>query len=226
MRIDIISAIPGILHEPLNESIIKRARSSGLAEIIVHDLREFAKGNYRQVDDKPFGGGGGMVLKPEPFFECIEILLKEREYEYIIHLTPQGDTFTQSIANKLSLCNNIMLLCGHYKGIDQRVIDTFVNMELSIGNFVLTGGEIAALAIADAVIRLIPNVIGNSESLLSDTYQTAGLFDAPQYTRPAVFRDMKVPDVLINGNHMEINKWRTEQGRLKHDKQVKKRKNK
>ena len=212
MRIDVISAVPKILKSPLSESIIKRAQAKKLAEIKVHNLRNYAEGKYRQVDDKPFGGGAGMVLKPEPMFKCIEKLLSRRRYDNIIYLTPQGVKFNQTRANKLSLNENIILICGHYKGIDQRVIDRFATMELSIGDYVITGGETAALVVIDAIVRLIPGVLGDSESSLSDSFQTESKFDAPVYTRPAEFKGMKVPEVLLKGNHKEIQKWRHQQG--------------
>jgi len=212
MRIDVISAVPKILKSPLSESIIKRAQAKKLAEIKVHNLRNYAEGKYRQVDDKPFGGGAGMVLKPEPMFKCIEKLLSRRRYDNIIYLTPQGVKFNQTRANKLSLNENIILICGHYKGIDQRVIDRFATMELSIGDYVITGGETAALVVIDAIVRLIPGVLGDSESALSDSFQTESKFDAPVYTRPAEFKGMKVPEVLLKGNHKEIQKWRHQQG--------------
>ena len=212
MRIDVISAVPKILKSPLSESIIKRAQAKKLAEIKVHNLRNYAEGKYRQVDDKPFGGGAGMVLKPEPMFKCIEKLLSRRRYDNIIYLTPQGVKFNQTRANKLSLNENIILICGHYKGIDQRVIDRFATMELSIGDYVMTGGETAALVVIDAIVRLIPGVLGDSESALSDSFQTEAKFDAPVYTRPAEFKGKKVPEVLLKGNHKEIQKWRHQQG--------------
>lgn len=215
MRIDVIAAVPGILNAPLNKSIIRRARDKKILTLKIHDLRDYSTGKYRQVDDKPFGGGGGMVLKPEPFFGCIEKLLEKRDYEEIIFLTPQGKKFNQKTANRLSLLNNVMILCGHYKGIDQRVIDTFVTKEISIGDYVLTGGETAALVLIDAVARLLPGVLGNSESALTDSFQTDSGFDAPQYTRPAEFRGMKVPGILLSGNHEEVKRWRTQRGKEK-----------
>jgi tRNA (guanine37-N1)-methyltransferase len=218
MRIDVISAVPEILQSPLNESIIKRAQSKKLAEIIVHDLRDYAEGSYRQLDDKPFGGGAGMVLKPEPIFRCMKKLLSEREYDEVIYLSPQGKKFNQKRANRLSLSKNLVLICGHYKGIDQRVIDKFATMELSIGDYVLTGGETAAMVVIDAVVRLLPGVLGDSESALSDSFQTDSGFDAPVYTRPADYEGMKVPEVLLNGNHKEIAKWREKQGSEKYKK--------
>lgn len=218
MRIDVISAVVKLLESPLNESILKRAQEKDIAEIVVHDLRDFASGKYRQVDDKPYGGGAGMVLKPEPLFKCIEKLLDERKYDEVIYLSPQGTKFNQKKANRLSLSKNLLFICGHYKGIDQRVIEKFVTKEFSIGDYVITGGEAAAVVVIDAIIRLLPGVLGNSESALTDSFQTEAGFDAPVYTRPAVFEGMKVPEVLINGNHKEIAEWRAEQGQNKYKK--------
>lgn len=223
MRIDVISAVPKILFAPLNESIIKRAQTKKLVGIHVHDLRDYAKGKYRQIDDRPFGGGAGMVIKPEPVFMCLEKLLAEREYDDIVYLTPQGKKLNQKKINVLSLAKNIILICGHYKGIDQRIIDTFVTMELSIGDYVLSGGEIPALVLIDAIVRLLPGVLGDSEAALTDSFSIDSGFDAPQYTRPAEFRGMKVPGVLLEGDHRRIMKWRAEQGSKKYRK-VKKRK--
>jgi tRNA (guanine37-N1)-methyltransferase len=218
MRIDVISAVPKILASPLSESIIKRAQQKKLVEINLHDLRDYSEDRYRHVDDKPFGGGAGMVLKPEPVFKCINALLAERKYDEIIYLTPQGTKFTQKKANKLSLAKNIILICGHYKGIDQRIIDKFVTKEVSIGDYVLTGGETAAIVVIDTVVRLIPGVLGDSESALTDSFQTESGFDAPVYTRPASYEGMDVPEVLLNGNHRDIEKWRHEMGNKKYKK--------
>jgi tRNA (guanine37-N1)-methyltransferase len=223
MRIDVISAVPKILLGPLNESIIKKASDKKLVEIFVHDLRDYASGRYKQVDDRPFGGGAGMVLKPEPLFKCLEMLVSRINYDNIIYLTPQGARYDQKKANVLSLNKNIILVCGHYKGIDQRVIDRFVTMELSIGDYVLTGGEIAALAVIDSVVRLLPGALGDSESALSDSFQTLSGFDAPQFTRPAEYKGMKVPEVLLSGDHKKISDWRQRAGQKKFRK-VKKRK--
>lgn len=222
MRIDIISAVPSLLHSPLNESILKRAQKKKLINIVLHNLRDYASGKYRQIDDKPFGGGAGMVLKPEPFFKCLNKLTSERNYDEIIYLSAQGTKFNHKKAVKYSLCNNIILICGHYKGIDQRVIDKFVTKEISIGDYILTGGEIASIVFIDAVVRLIPGVLGNSESALSDSFHTESGFEAPLYTRPAEYDGLKVPDVLLNGNHKQIEQWRAEQGRKKYRK-IKKR---
>ncbi len=222
MRIDVISAVPKILFAPLDESIIKRAQKKKVVEIHIHDLREYAAGRYRQIDDRPFGGGAGMVIKPEPVFACIEKLLAERKYDEVIYLTPQGRKLNQKKVNALSLNKNIILICGHYKGIDQRIIDKFVTMEISIGDYVLSGGEIPALVLIDSIVRLLPGALGNSEAALTDSFITDSGFDAPQYTRPAEFRGMKVPDVLLRGNHSSIMKWRAEQGARKFGKVRKK----
>jgi tRNA (guanine37-N1)-methyltransferase len=221
MRFDVLTGLPEILESPLKTSIIGRAVKKKLADVKVHNLRDYAEGKHKQIDDNPFGGGGGMVLKPEPFFRCIEKLTSQRKYDEIIFLSPQGKKLNQKSANRFSLKQNIMLLCGHYKGIDQRVIDKFVTKEISIGDYVLTGGEIAAVVFIDAVIRLIPGVLGNSESALSDTFQTESVYDAPQYTRPAEFKGMKIPEILLSGNHSEIQKWRHTQGKKKLNKRKK-----
>lgn len=210
MRIDIISAVPELLQGPLNHSIPKKAQDKGLAEIVVHNLHEYGIGKYRQIDDYPFGGGAGMVLMCEPLSNIIEKLKSEREYQYVIYTTPDGNPFNQSLANQLSIGGNLMIICGHYKGIDQRIRDEYVNLEISLGDFVLSGGEIAAAAITDAVVRLIPGVIGNEESALSDSFQD-NLLAPPLFTRPEIFHDRKVPEVLLSGNHKKIEEWRLDQ---------------
>ncbi len=210
MRIDIISAVPGILDGVLNYSIVSRARDKGLAEIHVHNLHDFGIGKYRQIDDYPFGGGAGMVLMAEPISRCIEQLKSERLYDEVIYLTPDGQTFNQSAANQLSLAGNLLLLCGHYKGIDQRIRDLYISREISVGDYVLTGGELAAAIIVDAVVRLLPGVLGNEESALTDTFQDQ-LLAPPVYTRPEQFRDLTVPEVLLSGDHARIAAWRLEQ---------------
>lgn len=214
MRIDIISAVPDVLASPLNTSIIKRAQDKGIVKIVIHNLRDYSHNKHKQIDDKPFGGGAGMVLKPEPFFECIESLLKERDYNNIIFTTPKGKIFNQKMANKLSLGENIMFVTGHYKEIDDRVREKFATDEISIGNFVLTGGELPALLIIDAVVRVIPGVLNDSESALDDSFQDGEIIEAPYYTRPADFRGMKVPEVLLSGNEKEIKKWKEEQSKI------------
>ncbi|MCB0725439.1 MAG: tRNA (guanosine(37)-N1)-methyltransferase TrmD [Ignavibacteriae bacterium] len=213
MRFDIISANPKILESSLTNGLISRAVKKGLAEVKMHHLRDYAEGSYRQIDDIPYGGGTGMVLKPEPFFKCIKELTSERKYDSVIHFSPQGDLFNQKSANKFSLKENYILLCGHYKGIDQRVIDAFVTEEVSIGEYVISCGDIAALVFMDAVLRLVPGVLGDGESAITDTFQVeteegeAG-FDYPQYTRPEEYEGYKVPDVLLSGNHAKIDEWR------------------
>ena len=214
MRIDIISAVPDLLLSPLNTSIIKRAQDKGKVKIFIHNLRDYAFNKHKQIDDKPFGGGPGMVLKPEPFFECIERLLQERSYDHIIFTSPKGKIFDQKTANKLSLANNIMFITGHYKEIDDRVRQKFATDEVSIGNFVLTGGELPALLIVDAIIRLIPGVLNDSESALDDSFQDGEKIEAPFYTRPADYKGMKVPEILLSGNEKEIKKWKEEQSRI------------
>ena len=214
MRIDIISAVPDLLVSPLKTSIIKRAQDKGKVEIHVHNLRDYAFNKHKQIDDKPFGGGAGMVLKPEPFFECIEKLLKERAYDKIIFTSPGGKLFDQKIANKLSLAKNIIFVTGHYKDIDDRVRKRFATDEYSIGNFIVTGGELPALMMIDAIIRLIPGVLNDSESALNDSFQDGEKIEAPNFTRPAEYKGMKVPDVLLSGNDKEIKKWKEEQSEI------------
>ena len=210
MRIDVISAVPELLLSPLGHSIPKRAQDKGLAEIVVHNLRDYGFGPYRQIDDYPFGGGAGMVLMAEPIATLIEQLKAERDYAEIIYMSPDGQTFNQSLANRLSISGNLILLCGHYKGIDQRIRDRYISLEISMGDFVLSGGEIAAAAVVDAVVRLLPGVLGNEESALSDSFQD-GLLAPPLYTRPEEFQGMKVPEVLTSGHHKKIAEWRLEQ---------------
>ena len=214
IRIDILSAVPKLLTSPLSESILKIAQEKKLAEIVVHDLRLFTHDKHHTLDESPYGGGAGMILKPEPIFECIESLTAQRTYDEIVYVTADGEPFTQKIANDLSLKSNIIILCGHYKGIDDRVRQLLVTRELSIGDYVLTGGELAALVIADAVVRVIPGVIGDGESALTDSFQD-GMLDSPHYTRPPEYRGMKVPDVLLSGNHKDIAAWREEERRKK-----------
>lgn len=210
LRIDVISAVPELLLSPLGHSIPKRAQDKGLAEIVVHNLRDHGFGPYRQIDDYPFGGGAGMVLMAEPIATLIETLKAEREYAEIIYMSPDGQTFNQGLANRLSISGNLIVLCGHYKGIDQRIRDRYISLEISMGDFVLSGGEIAAAAVIDAVVRLLPGVLGNEESALSDSFQD-GLLAPPLYTRPEEFQGMKVPEVLTSGHHKKIAEWRLEQ---------------
>ena len=214
MRIDIISAVPDLLLSPLNSSIVKRAQDKKKVSIHLHNLRDYANNKHRQIDDKPFGGGPGMVLKPEPFFECIEKLENKIKYDHIIFTTPKGKIFDQKTANKFSLANNLLIVSGHYKEIDNRVREKFATDEISVGNFVLTGGELPALMIIDAVVRLIPGVLNDSESALDDSFQDGERIEAPCYTRPAEFRGLKVPEVLLSGNEKEIKKWKEEQSKL------------
>ncbi|BBM69223.1 tRNA (guanosine(37)-N1)-methyltransferase TrmD [Rhodothermus marinus] len=219
MRIDIVTAFPDLVRGPLEYSIIRRARERGLVDIRVHDLRDYTTDRHRQIDDYPYGGSGGMVLKPEPIFRCIEAIQEEaaregHKIDEVIYLTPDGQVFNQELANRLSLCQHLVLLAGHYKGVDQRVRDALVTMELSIGDYVLSGGELPALVVVDAIVRLIPGVLGDAESALTDSFQD-GLLDAPVYTRPAVFRSMAVPEVLRSGDHKRIAAWREEQRLLK-----------
>ncbi|MFZ1080722.1 MAG: tRNA (guanosine(37)-N1)-methyltransferase TrmD [Candidatus Kryptoniota bacterium] len=209
MRIDIITAFPKIFLSPINESMLKKAQERGVAEIVVHDLRECAHDKHKTVDDSPYGGGAGMVLKPEPVFESVEKLFAERNYDDVVLLTADGETFEQSTANDLSLEQNLIFICGHYKGVDERIREHLVTREISIGDYVLTGGEIAALVIIDSIVRLLPGALGDSESALNDSFQN-GLLDSPQFTRPAEYKGMKVPDVLLGGDHEEIRKWREE----------------
>jgi tRNA (guanine37-N1)-methyltransferase len=214
MRVDFISAVPKLLESPLNESILKRAQSRNLAEFVVHDLRSFTHDKHKIIDEPPYGGGAGMVLKPEPIFECVEFLQSQRAYDDVIYVTADGERFNQKMANDLSLKKNLIIVCGHYKGIDDRVRQKLITKEISIGDFVLTGGELAAMVIVDAVVRLIPGTINDGESALTDSFQD-GFLDSPQYTRPPEFREMKVPDVLLSGNHKEVAKWRDEQRRTR-----------
>ena len=213
MRIDIITAVPELIVSPLNTSIIKRAQEKGKVEIDIHNLRDYTHDKHRQIDDKPFGGGPGMILKPEPFFECIDTLTEKRKYDHIIFTTPKGKIFNQKYANKLSLSKNIIIIAGHYKEIDERVKEYFATDEISIGNFVLTGGELPALIIVDAIVRLIPGVLNDSEAALDDSFQDGDIVEAPYYTRPAEYRGMKVPDVLLSGNDKEIKKWKENQSK-------------
>ncbi len=210
MRIDIITVLPELIQSPLDHSIVKRAKEKGLVEIVVHNLRDYTSDNYKTVDDYSFGGGAGMVMKIEPLAKVIESLGSQRDYDEIIYTTPDGTPFSQSSANKLSLLKNIIIICGHYKGIDQRIRDHFISMEISIGDYVLSGGELAAAVITDAMVRLIPGVISDETSALTDSFQD-NLLAPPVYTRPAEYRGWKVPEILLSGNTKEIEKWRFEQ---------------
>lgn len=207
MRIDIISAVPDLLQSPLNHSIIGRARKEHIVDIHIHDLRDYTEDKHRKIDDYPYGGGPGMVLSPQPIFSCIEKLKEERKYDEIIFTAPDGDLFDQKSANELSVKKNLIILCGHYKGVDQRVRDTLITKEYSIGDYVLSGGELPALVITDAVVRLLPGSLGDSESALTDTFQD-DLLEGPVYTRPADFRSMKVPGILLSGDHKKVKQWK------------------
>ena len=207
LPIDILSVVPQTFDSVLDASIVKRARAAGLVEIIVHNLHEYGLGNYKQVDDTPYGGGAGMILRPEPIFECVERLKSEREYDEVIFLTPDGELLTQPTANRLSMSRNLILLCGHYKGVDERVRIGLVTREISIGDYVLTGGELPAMVLTDSIVRLLPGAMGDSESALGDSFQT-GLLDAPHYTKPAEYRGMRVPEILMSGDHARIAEWR------------------
>ena len=211
IRFDLVTSLPGLVRSPLEHSILQRAQDKGLVEVAVHDLRDWATGRHRQIDDIPYGGMGGMVLKPEPLFACVEALQDEHgPYDEVIFLTPDGQTFDQPMANGLSLKKRLLLIAGHYKNIDQRVRDALVTREVSVGDYVLSGGELPALVVIDAVARLIPGVLGDAGSALSDSFQD-GLLDAPSYTRPATFREMEVPAVLRSGDHGAILAWREAQ---------------
>jgi len=210
MRIDIITVLPELLESPLNHSIVKRAKEKGLVEINVINLRDFATDRYKSVDDYAFGGGAGMVMMIEPVYRAIESLKKERKYDEIIYTSPDGVKFTQKLANRLSLLDNIIILAGHYKGIDQRIRDHLISMEISVGDYVLSGGELPAVIITDAVVRLLPGALSDEQSALTDSFQD-DLLAPPVYTRPAEFKGWKVPDILLSGNTPEIEKWRLEQ---------------
>ena len=207
MRIDIISAVPKLLESPLSESIVKRAREKGVIEIVIHDLREFGLGKYHQIDDEPFGGGAGMVLKPEPIFALFQKLTNERDYDERIFMSPDGEQFTQPLANELSMKNNLLVLCGHYKGVDERVRERWITREITIGDYVLTGGELPACVLVDAIVRLIPGAMHDSESAMMDSFQN-GLLEGPIYTRPAEFEGMAVPPILLSGDHAKIAEYR------------------
>jgi len=209
LRIDILSVVPELL-SPLNHSIMKRAQEKQVVEIHIHDIRDFGIGNYRQVDDYPYGGGGGMVLKPEPLAAWLDKLIAERTYDEIIYLTPDGKTLNQKMANGLSLKSNLILICGHYKGIDQRIRDKYVTLDISIGDYVLSGGEQAAVVLTDSIVRILPGAIGDEMSALSDSFQD-NLLAPPVYTKPEVWEGLKVPDVLLSGNHKTIDAWRLDQ---------------
>lgn len=210
MRIDIITVLPELLRSPFEVSILKRAIEKGLVEVQTHNLRDWSTNAYNQIDDYQFGGGAGMVMMIEPIDKCISELKSQRDYDEIIYMTPDGKTFNQHTANELSLKENIIILCGHYKGVDQRVRDHFITREISVGDFVLSGGELAAALVCDAVIRLIPGVLGNETSALTDSFQD-NLLAPPVYTRPAEYKGWKVPEILISGNTGKIEEWRDDE---------------
>ncbi len=210
MRIDIITCLPGLLESFFAHSILKRASDKGLASVHLHDLRAYATNKHKQVDDYAFGGGAGMVLMIEPIVRCIEALQAQHTYDEIIYMTPDGELFTQKKANALSLKQNLIILCGHYKGVDERVRQHFITQEISIGDYVLSGGELPAAVVADAVIRLIPGVLSDETSALTDSFQD-NLLAPPVYTRPADYKGMQVPDILLSGHEANIEKWRMEQ---------------
>lgn len=210
MRIDIITILPEMLGGFVNESILARAQKKGLAEICLHQLRNYTTDKWRRVDDYPYGGFAGMVMQCEPIDRCISALKAERDYDEVIFTSPDGEKFTQSVANDLSLKGNIIILCGHYKGIDQRIRDHLITREISIGDYVLTGGELAAAVMTDTIVRLIPGVIGDEQSALSDSFQD-NMLSAPIYTRPADYKGWKVPEVLLSGNEAVIKSWEMEQ---------------
>ncbi|MCP4910477.1 MAG: tRNA (guanosine(37)-N1)-methyltransferase TrmD [Bacteroidetes bacterium] len=210
MRIDIITIFPEMLTEPFNHSIVKRAQEKKLVNIYLHQLRDFTTDKHKKVDDYAFSGGAGMVMMIEPIAACIESLKKERDYDEIIYTSPDGEMFDQPMANSMSLLKNIIILCGHYKGIDERIREHFITKEISIGNYVLSGGELAAAVITDALVRLLPGVLGNEVSALSDSFQN-NLVAPPVYTRPRNFRGMQVPEVLLSGNEQLIEEWKHDQ---------------
>ncbi|WP_417354235.1 tRNA (guanosine(37)-N1)-methyltransferase TrmD [Flavobacterium sp.] len=216
MRIDIITVLPELLRSPFEASILKRAIDKGLVEVHLHNLRDYSTNKHKNVDDYQFGGGAGMVMMIEPIDACISKLKSEREYDEVIYMTPDGETLNQGMANQMSMLKNIIILCGHYKGVDQRVRDHFITKEISIGDFVLSGGELAAAVVADSIIRLIPGVLSNETSALTDSFQD-NLLSPPIYTRPAEYKGWKVPDVLLSGNFSKIDQWREDKA-LEHTK--------
>ena len=210
MRIDIISVLPELLHSPFEHSIMKRAQQKGLLEVVIHNLRDYGIGKHKQIDDYQFGGGAGMVMMCEPLANCLDELQRARSYQDIIFLTPDGERYRQGVANQLSLHENIILICGHYKGIDERIREQYVTREISIGDYVLSGGELAAAVLVDSIGRLLPGVLGDEQSALTDSFQD-DLLAPPVYTRPADFRGWQVPAILISGNTPKIEDWRYEQ---------------
>ncbi len=209
MRIDIISAVPELLTGPFNSSIIRKSIEKNIAEIHIHNLRDYAKNNYKSIDDYQYGGGAGMVMLIEPIDSCISKLKKERDYDEIIYMTPDGKKLNQAMSNKLSCMTNIIILCGHYKGIDQRVRDNLITLEISIGDYVLTGGELPAAILTDSIVRLLPGVLGDETSALTDSFQD-NLLSYPVYTRPKEYKSWNVPEILFSGDQKKIEKWRME----------------
>lgn len=210
MRIDIITVLPELLESPFNASILKRAQEKGLVEVVIHNLRDYSINKQKSIDDYAFGGGAGMVMQIQPIADCIEKLKAERVYDEIIYMTPDGETMKQGMLNTLSLKKNLIILAGHYKGVDERVRELFITKEISVGDFVLTGGELPAAILSDAIIRLIPGVISDETSALTDSFQD-NLLAPPVYTRPEDYKGLKVPEILLGGNHKAIEKWREEQ---------------
>jgi tRNA (guanine37-N1)-methyltransferase len=210
MRVDILTVVPELLVSPLNESILKRAQAAGLVEIVVHNIRDYTTDKHRQVDDYPFGGEAGMVMMAEPVARAIDLLRSQRDYDEVIYTSPDGVRYDQHEANRLSTLGNIIILCGHYKGLDQRIRDLYITREISIGDYVLTGGELAAAVMVDSIVRLLPGAIGDEESALTDCFQD-DLLAPPVYTRPAEWRGMRVPEVLLSGNPALIREWQEEQ---------------
>ena len=210
MRIDILTVLPEILKGPLSESILKRATSKGLVEINIHNIRDYSLNKHKKTDDYAFGGGAGMVMSPEPISRCIETLLNSRSYDEIIFLTPDGETLNQNTVNRLSLKKTIIMLAGHYKGVDERIREHYITKEISIGDYVLTGGELPAAILSDAIIRVIPGVLGDEASALSDSHQD-GLLSPPVYTRPSEYKGWKVPDILLSGDDKKVEEWRHNQ---------------
>ncbi len=210
MRIDIISAVPSLLESPFADSILQRAQTKGIVSVNIHDLRDYTTNKHRKIDDYAFGGGAGMVMTIQPIAACIDKLKREREYDEVIYMTPDGEKLTQSVSNQMSSLKNIIILCGHYKGVDQRVRDLFVTKEITIGDYVLSGGELAAAVLADSIIRLIPGVLNDETSALTDSFQD-DLLAPPVYTRPAEYEGHKVPDILLSGDQNKIEAWRMDQ---------------
>jgi tRNA (guanine37-N1)-methyltransferase len=214
IRMDIVTAHPGMFESVINTSIIKIAREKKIADIFLHNLHDYALDRYKHIDDAPYGGGAGMIIMCQPVFDCIDKLKSERDYDEVIYMTADGEVLNQMLSNRLSLCGNLIILAGHYKGVDQRIRDALITKEISIGDYVLSGGELPAMVMIDSIARLIPGVLGDAESALEDSFQEH-LLEPPYYTKPADYRGMKVPDVLLNGNHREINIWKESEAERK-----------